>query len=63
MKRHLWPLVIFLVLVAFLGVGLGLKPSVISDAAGNDVLTITTIKYIRISTVTTFQPVITLPTY
>jgi cytochrome c biogenesis protein CcmG/thiol:disulfide interchange protein DsbE len=26
MKRHLWPLVIFLVLVAFLGVGLGLKP-------------------------------------
>lgn len=26
MKRHLWPLVIFLVLVGFLGVGLGLKP-------------------------------------
>ena len=26
MKRHLWPLVIFLLLVGFLGVGLGLKP-------------------------------------
>lgn len=26
MKRHLWPLAIFLVLVGFLGVGLGLKP-------------------------------------
>lgn len=26
MKRHLWPLAIFLLLVGFLGVGLGLKP-------------------------------------
>lgn len=26
MKRHLWPLAIFLVVVGFLGVGLGLKP-------------------------------------
>lgn len=26
MKRHLWPLALFLLLVAFLGIGLGLKP-------------------------------------
>ena len=26
MKRHLWPLAIFLVLVGLLGLGLGLKP-------------------------------------